>query len=235
MPETIGAQGRLWSGDLHRGCDVMDERKNINGHFYSEHHPGWGGFAEELFHYTSRYYFATEAFLRNLSGDREFKMSGYRAPHLSETQREVMAAVLAQPPDVRGALGAISIVKSVQDHSPEVDPEVANDYLQRRMSAHPVTNSAAGPPARQRGHACSSPLDPFLSLAERLQMPVAVCEHHIELSLHQLAEQLDAANSTIRSNLQEAIIQLHNAGYTIKNHPRLTHAEAHMIADEDAV
>ena len=93
----------------------------------------------------------------------------------------------------------------------------------------------AGQSARSYHSACSSPLDPFLSLAERLRMPVAVREHHIELSLHQLAEQLDAANSTIRSNLQEAIIQLHNAGYTLKNHPQLTHAEAHMIADEDAV
>jgi len=213
----------------------MDELKNIDGHFYAEFHPGWGGFAEELFHYTSRYYFATEAFLRNLSGDRDFKMSGYKAPHLSEAQRQLMAAVLAQPPDERCALAAMSIVNSVLDRSPGIDPDMEEYYLQQHKRPRPVLAMMADRSAREHEPACSSHLDPFLSLAERLQIPVAVRDHHIELSLHQLAEQLDSANSTVRCNLQEAIIQLHNAGYMIKNHPHLTHAEAHVIADEDAV
>ena len=40
----------------------------IDGHYYEKFHPGWGGFVEELFFYTSRYYGVTEAFLRNLTG-----------------------------------------------------------------------------------------------------------------------------------------------------------------------
>ena len=47
----------------------MTEFKNIDGHYYPSVHGGWGGFAEELFHYTSRYYATTEAFLRNLADD----------------------------------------------------------------------------------------------------------------------------------------------------------------------
>jgi len=77
----------------------VTDGKNIAGHYYPVFHPGWGGFAEELFHYTSRYYTATEAFLRNLVGDRGFSMSGYSAQALSAGQREVLAAVLAEGPD----------------------------------------------------------------------------------------------------------------------------------------
>ncbi len=213
----------------------MNERKNINGHYYAEFHPGWGGFAEELFHYTSRYYFATEAFLQNLSGDRDFKMSGYKAPQLSDSQREVLAAVLSQPPDERGAAVVISVINAVLRRDPGVDPGQVADYLPQQEKPPVVANAEGSWHPQRHRSACASPLDSFLSLAERLQMPVAICEHHVEISLHQLAEQLQSANATIRCNLQEAVIQLHNAGYMIRNHPHLTHAEAHMIADEDAV
>ncbi len=213
----------------------MDELKNINGHFYSEFNPGWGGFAEELFHYTSRYYAATEAFLRNLSGKRDFSMSGYKAAHLSEVQRQLMAAVLAQPPDRRGALAIISIIEAVRDRQGDVDPAISRDYLSEGRALHPPATHPPCGTGRRQGGALPSPIDPFLNLAERLQIPVAVCNHHVELSLHQLAEQLDSPNSTLRSNLQQAIIDLHNAGYMIRNHPELTHAEARTIADEDAV
>lgn len=70
------------------------------------------------------------------------------------------------------------------------------------------------------------PLDPFMSLAERLLMPVAIRDRHVEVSLHELAEHLDSGNATLRGNLQEAVVTLHNAGYVLRNHPHLTHAEA---------
>ena len=79
------------------------------------------------------------------------------------------------------------------------------------------------------------PLDPFMSLADRLLMPVAVHDRHVEVSLHDLANHLQSPNSTLRTNLHNAIITLHNSGYVLRNHPHLTHDEAHAISDEDAV
>ena len=73
----------------------MIDGRHIGDRYYPAFHPGWGGFAEELFHYTSRYYTATEAFLRNLVGDRAFSMSGYKAQDLGIDQRDVLAAILA--------------------------------------------------------------------------------------------------------------------------------------------
>jgi len=68
-----------------------------------------------------------------------------------------------------------------------------------------------------------------------LLLPVAVVEHHVEVSLHALARHLDSPNSRLRINLQEAVLMLHNGGYLLRNHPHLTHAAAISIADEDAV
>lgn len=213
----------------------MSDQKNIDGHLYPVFHPGWGGFAEELFHYTSRYYAATEAFLRNLAADRGFRMSGYKAAHLSSRQREVMAVILAVSPDKRAGEALISIVRAVTQGRPDVGPEVAEFYLRQQTRQPEDIPLVSGVPPRGRVPEAVSPLDPFLSMAERLQIPVAVCEHHVEICMRTLAEQLDSPNSRIRSNLQEAVIQLHNSGYMLKNHPHLTHSEAHMIADEDAV
>ena len=41
--------------------------------------------------------------------------------------------------------------------------------------------------------------------------------------------------STLRTNLHNAVIQVHNAGYVLRNHPHLTHSEAKLLGDEDAV
>ncbi len=209
--------------------------KNIEGTHYPEFHCGWGGCAEELFHYTSRYYNYTEAFLRNLSEDRSFSMSSYSANELSDAQRELMAAVLACKPDKETASAAIEIVTSVglgksfvnqaqvERYRKQIDRIPKNVRLvYRRNLRCPESNDL-------------SPLDPFLNIAERLRLPVAVREHHVEVSLSQLAEHLDSPVSSMRSNLQNAVLQLHAAGYLLRNHPGLTHEEARSIADTDAV
>jgi hypothetical protein len=76
-----------------------------------------------------------------------------------------------------------------------------------------------------------SPLDPFLNIAERLRLLVAVRGHHVELSLSNLAGHLDSPVSSMRTNLQNAILQLHEAGYLLRNHPGLTHQEAKSISN----
>ncbi len=211
----------------------MSDAKNIDGHLYPAAHPGWGGFAEELFHHTSRYYKTAEAFLRWLAGDEAFSMSGYSADSLSPTQRELMAAVLSSEPRASTAHAAISIVGSVLRGESDIDPAVADRFHDR------LEDLSLGDTAVHRTHFDSEglddvgPLDPFMSLAERLLMPVAVHDRHVEVSLHDLANHLQSPNSTLRTNLHNAIITLHNSGYVLRNHPHLTHDEAHAISDED--
>lgn len=213
----------------------MTEVKNVNGHFYPPFHSGWGGFAEELFHYTSRYYLATEAFLRNLSEDRGFVMSGYKAALLSEGQRDLMAAVLASQPDHQSASAAVSIVSAVVRREPGVDRLWVERYQARLDEVAKHETLLGHSHAVQHATAGVSPLDPFMSIAERLQMPVAVREHHVEICMHTLAEHLSSPNSVVRTNLHNAVLELHNAGYVLRNHPHLTHGEAHQIGDEDAI
>lgn len=211
----------------------MTDSKNVNGHFYPQFDSGWGGFAEELFHYTSRYYFATEAFLRSLVHDNSFMMSGYKAAYLSSAQRDLLAAVLSCAPDAASATVVIDIVEKVQRKDPSVDADAIDRYGDRLNCEH--TNEAAD----QRTHAVVqndlSSLDPFMNLAERLQIPVAVCDHHVDVSLHTLAEHLQSPNSALRTNLHNAIIGLHSAGYVLRNHPNLTHSEAQDISDGGSV
>jgi hypothetical protein len=198
-------------------------------------HRGWGGFAEELYHYTSRYYFATEAFLRNLADDRGFSMGGYKAAQLSVPQRELMAAVLSFEPDRRAGLTVTTIVDAVRSKDPGVE-QAWVDIYRRKLAAVPKRETLRlRNPVVEHDLPRVPPYDPFLSVAERLQMPAAVRDHHVEVSMQTLAEHLDSANPTLRANLQSAVIQLHNAGYVLRNHPHLTHSEAHQIGDEDAV
>ena len=210
------------------------EHESINCRFHPPFHWGWGGFAEELFYHTSRYYFATEVFLRNIAGDKTFSMAGYKAEYLSGPQRELMAAVLSHEPARHTADTVISVIVAVESRIPDVDQGLADLYLGKQEK--PI----AGVELRKRhyfqGDKASDvpPLDPFLNMAERLRLPVAVRGHQVEISLHLLAGHLDSPNSAIRTNLQTAILQMHNAGYILRNHPHLTHLEASAIAELDS-
>jgi len=209
--------------------------RNIEGHYYPVFHCGWSSCAEELFHHTSRYYSYTEAFLRNLSAIRNFSMLNYQAERLSYDQRKLLAAVLSCEPNLgcgrtiteivtSVSLGEISISRSqIECNQTQMDLLPDGIHL---VYKHHGTKPIPGD---------LSPLDPFLHIAERLRLPVAVMEHHVEVSLTQLAQHLDSPNPIARNNLQNALLQLHSAGYLLRNHRGLTHREARFIADEDAV
>lgn len=209
----------------------MTDVKNIDGHYYPAAHPGWGGFAEELFHYTSRYYTTTEAFLRSLGGDAQFSMSGYKAARLSTAQRDLMAAVLSCHPEPETAAAILAIVAAVLRGEDGVDPVVAERYRARleHLPKHETVEHRTH--FESEGSEDIDPLDPFMSLADRLLMPVAVRDRHVEVSLRELAGHLQSANSTLRVNLHNAIIALHNSGYVLRNHPQLTHGEAQAISE----
>lgn len=212
----------------------MSQVKNVHGHYYPDFHPGWGGFAEELFHYTSRYYHATELFLRYLAQDDDFSMSGYKAARLSEAQRELMAAVLSCHPAQQPACAAISLVSAVVRGDTQVDAHWRKHYCDKLAQLPKPPSLVGHPNTPHLDQLDISPLDPFISLAERLQMPVAVNERHVEVCMHTLARHLDSTNPTLRSNLHDAVLVLHNAGYMLRNHPHLTHAEAHQRDSQDA-
>ncbi len=208
------------------------ENGSITVHFHQPFHWGWGGFAEELFYYTSRYYFATEVFLRNFAEDQTFSMAGYKAEHLSTQQRDLMAAVLSHEPGQHTATTVITIVSAVELKIPGIDQESANLYLCQQEKQHSSVTLSRRRCWQDNETSDVPPLDPFLNMAERLQLPVAIRGHHVEISLHLLAGHLDSSNSTLRTNLQNAVLQLHNAGYILRNHPHLTHLEANGMVDD---
>ncbi|NNJ91296.1 MAG: endonuclease [Gammaproteobacteria bacterium] len=205
----------------------------IDGHYYEKFHPGWGSFVEELFFYTSRYYGVTEAFLRGLTGLSDFSMNGYKAKSLSTLQKSVMATILSKAPDKESSLAVVAIIEKVIKHEVDVDKYLLEKFPPR--AAHEVPVEVHGPKKKCTHHPDISPVEPWLNMAERLQMPVAVRHHHIEIDMIVLARYLNSPNETLKNNLHNSIIDLHNAGYEIRNHPHLTHSEAHIIGDEGAV
>lgn len=210
----------------------MAGQRRIAGHFYPDFHPGWGAFAEELFFYTSRYHVVTESFLRHLAERPDFTMTGYRAERMTEAQRAVMAAILCQAPTRETAQAVISLIEAVLEGEAGVPAALDNRFSLPRQ---PRSASLPNGHARRRDMLDANALEPLLSMAERLHMAVAVHDHHVEVDMQVLASHLDSENPAIRSNLQQCILDLHNAGYRLRNHPHLTHEEARQIGDEGAV
>lgn len=210
----------------------MSGQRRIAGHFYPEFHSGWGAFAEELFFYTSRYHVVAESFLRHLGERPDFVMTGYRPEKMSEAQREVMAAILCQAPDRETARAVISLVEAVASGQTTVPDALCHRYCLPKPRERPTVHNGKVQTDRRLD---ARAVDPLLNMAERLQMAVAVHDHHVEVDMHVLAVHLDSENPTIRSNLRQCILDLHNAGYRLRNHPHLTHAEAQQIGDEGAV
>lgn len=202
----------------------MSPDRNIEGHLYPPFHPGWGGFAEELFHYSSRYYYVTQSFLRNLSGERDFDMSSHRAQDLHGRRRDILARILCMPPTPESAKAVIALIDCAREGANDLDCEELAPYLSGMQVLHEPAHLDGRPHPRHAADT-ASPLDPLLHLAGRLRIPVAVHDRHVEIDLHRLAEQLDSPNATLRSNLQAAVIRLHDAGYVLRHHPHLTHGE----------
>ena len=198
-------------------------------------HDGWGGCADELVHYTSRYYSYTQAFLRNLADHREFNMAGYRADRLSDAQRQMMAAILSMPPERQAARDIIRIVELVLEGSSDIDEPMTVRYAPclAVVARHPVLlfDHGAQEPTLP---ANLPPLDPFLAIAERLNIPVMIKGHQIDVPFKLLAHHLDSPAQQVRDNLQHTVIWLHEAGFHLRNHPALTHAETEGPPDDPA-
>lgn len=211
----------------------MSEVESPSGErFHPLFHRGWGGFHEELFHYTSRYYAVTEAFLRQLASRPGFTMAGYKAARLKGRQRFAMAGVLAYPPNAASASAVVDIVTAVVRGETNIDDRLLKKYPARSNPKH--TDELVGH-ARKPHPLSVDAIEPWLAMAERLQMAVAVHDHHVEVDMKLLASHLDSPNPVQRTNLQQGIVELHQAGYVLRNHPHLTHAEAQEIGDEGAV
>lgn len=189
-------------------------------------HHQWGGCAEELLHYTSRYYPYTEAFLRNLVARRDFRMAGYQAQRLSAVQRPLMLAILILPPDLESGVDVTALVERVRDGDAEVDRVLLDRHGERLE----LIARSGGVPSHHVVHhhvlpEDLPPLDPFLAVADRLDLPVRVQGHSVEVPYELLARHLDSPTPQVRENLQQAVLWLHDAGYHLHNHPHLTHAE----------
>jgi len=204
--------------------------------YYPQLHRHWGVCAEELLHHTSRYYCYTEAFLRNLSGRRSFEMAGYRPKLLSEEQRKLMGAILTGLPDRASGSAIVRVVEAARRGDGQVDPDLTEQY-RKQLALVPHNATVAFDHDFQERDLPEDlpPLDPFLAIAERLQMPVAVHGRCVEVSLRLLAQHLDSPQHQVRENLQDSVLWLHEAGYRLRNHPDLTHAEAEEIGDNGCV
>jgi hypothetical protein len=209
--------------------------KCVDGLYYPEFHPGWGGCADELFHYTSRYFACTQAFLRNLADQRQFNMTGYQANHLSKIQRHLMAAILAGEPDLHAARAITQVVRAVINGESAISDSLAETYRNYLNVIPDDVELTHSHRAHSHNPPDVAPLDPFLNLAGRLKLPVAVHTHHLEVPLKTLAQHLDSPNPSLRNSLQEAILNLHFAGYALKNHPGLTHKAARELGDENSL
>lgn len=108
----------------------------------------------------------------------------------------------------------------------DVDPELSVQYPADNAGGVPEACSAEDTPTPLD----VSPLEPWLNMAERLLMPVAVDGHHVDVDMKVLAGHLDSPNPVVRANLQRCIIDLHEAGYRLRNRPHLTHRE---VANRD--
>ncbi len=187
-------------------------------------HRGWGGCADELLHYTSRYHPYTEAFLRNLAQRRDFLMAGYQAEHLTNEQRALMLAMLCAPPTRTVARDIVRLVErarqGVDDTESRLCERYADAYEQVHRSGHPLLSSALSTHQLPAGLA---PQDPLLALAARLGMPVTVDGWRVELPFEQFAHHLDSPLPQVRENLQQAVLWLHDAGFRLHNCPSLTH------------
>ncbi|MEJ2406732.1 MAG: endonuclease [Candidatus Thiodiazotropha sp.] len=213
---------------------MTSHSKCVDGVYYPEFHPGWGGCAEELFHYTSRYIACTEAFLRNLADQRQFNLSGYRANLLNDAQRRLLAAILAAPHDQIASRAIPQLVRSVISGEKQISETLLDQFRdQLKIIPEGVPLVYADRPQRTTPPDVA-PLDPFLNLADRLSLAVAVRDHHVEVQLKLLAQHLDSPNLSLRNALQEAILKLHFAGYLLKNHPGLTHKTARELDDQDS-
>lgn len=199
----------------------------IGDHFYPRPNRRWGSCAEELLYHTSRYYHYTEAFLRNLSEDRQFVLGGYRAEDLNDIQRRMMAAILSLPPGPETAEACMRVVEAVCCGREDVDEDLIERYRELlhvvpQEDQTPLTHGFHEPVPPED----LPPIEPFLAVAERLQMPVVVQGRFVELSIKQLARHLDSPQPQIRVNLLNALLWLHEAGYHLRDHPGLSHEEA---------
>ena len=188
----------------------------VNGEVYPAPHPDYGHHAEELFHYTSRYYGYTEAFLRAKSGQAEFCMAEYHAHHLSPRQRRVLAGLLAAPAGKTVVHEIAQLVTTVCRGSESVDGRLY-DFYSARVPQRVTGKRCRGAPVECHGRRSS--LDPLLHLAGRYQIPVEVVGREVRMSLRTLVPFLDSPVPVMRRNIQRCISALHGGGYVLHNIP----------------
>ncbi|MES9998550.1 MAG: hypothetical protein ABW125_04015, partial [Candidatus Thiodiazotropha lotti] len=161
---------------------------------------------------------------------RQFNMSGYQAANLSHEQRRLMAAILTHKPCCRTARDITQIIRGVINGESHASEALITQYEDQLKVIPKDVELVYSGKAHHHEMPDVAPLDPFLNMASRLQLPVAVRGSHVEIPLKELAQHLDSSNSSLRNSLQEAILQLHFAGYQLKNHPGLTHREVRKLS-----
>jgi hypothetical protein len=68
-----------------------------------------------------------------------------------------------------------------------------------------------------------SPVAPLQNLARRLGIPIEIKGKEVRVPFRILARHLDSPNPTIRRNLQEDVLMLHDGGYRLVNSAHRPH------------
>lgn len=180
-------------------------------------HRGYMHCAEELLRHTSRYYPYAEHFLAQLADQPDFSMAGYDADRLSEGQRQVLVGLLGEAPSRTSGQQIIQIISAVIRGDAGVDEALLAKYHSRFKSGvgrFLLRQKGKGRAVLEKG---VSPVAPLQNIAMRLGIPVAVRGREVRVPFRVLVKHLDSPNPTIRRNLQEDILMLHDGGYRLVN------------------
>lgn len=212
LMQRLLAGPRAWFGRRYSAREVFV----LDGTAYPVPHPDYADCAEELFHYTSRYYGYTEQRLRTLARRPVFTMAGYNASRLSAAQRRVLAGLMAEPASRRLSRAIIDIVEANRRGSVFVDEALLHHYCARAPHPHEsgCGKSRSGQPGGVRA---VEPLDPLLHFAQRYRVPVQVRGREVRVSMRSLRPFLDARDPAVREAIRRCIGELHRGGYVLRN------------------
>lgn len=198
------------------GTILPDMRAGKPGNLLGRRHPplspDFKPVADELLHYTSRYYPYAESHLRKL-GMTDIHLDGYKAQYLNNCQRRQMGSLLSRPATSSTLAKLGRLIEEIRQH--RVFQLSVID--QTRTAAATSAKRQASTPELPDG---LSPIEPLLHLARRFHFAVKVSGHIIRLSMKSLLRCLDAPDNTVRHNIRLALYWSHAAGYHLHNTDR---------------
>ena len=184
-------------------------------------HPDFRQHYEELLFHRSRYYFYTQNYLQNISGNHDFSLADYEPGRLSFQQRRLLAVLLASPPDRQIARAIAAVVIGVIKGGAGVDARLWLSYGECRLLTEYDNRERKVRHPAVRPAQDIDPTDPIINFAERFGVPVEVSGRQLKLPLGRLQRLVAASSDRARNLLDDFIYDLQSAGYAVLDCPDL--------------